>query len=329
MARLVLLHGTGSADLLKIESVPTPVPANGEVRIRVKAIGLNRAEVNLRAGTYGQPFKFPAPIGLEAAGEIDAVGADVTDFKIGDGVSVIPGFDTSRYGTYADTVIVPAKFAVRHPPFLTWQEAAAIWMSFAAAWVALIDYARLAPGDPVLLNAASSSVGLSALQLIRREGGAPIALTRTPKKVQALKTAGATEVIVTEKDDLQQIVMKLTQNHGARVIFDAVGGSAFANLVGAAAGGGIILVYGVLSKEANSFSAIQVIRKNLLIRGVASTAALTDGAKRCAFKEYVLAGLQSRVFQPRIAKIFPFEEIVEAHKYIESGEQFGKVVLTL
>jgi NADPH:quinone reductase-like Zn-dependent oxidoreductase len=187
----------------------------------------------------------------------------------------------------------------------------------------------LAPGDPVLLNAASSSVGLSALQVIRRAGGTPIALTRTPKKVQALRTAGATEVIVTEKEGLQQVVMKLTQNQGARVIFDAVGGNAFANLVGAAAGGGVILVYGFLSKEANSFAAIQVIRKNLHIRGVASTAALADDAKRCAFKRYVLAGLQSRVFQPRIAKIFPFEEIVEAHRYIESGEQFGKVVLSV
>jgi NADPH:quinone reductase-like Zn-dependent oxidoreductase len=141
MARQVLLHQTGPADVLKIESVPTPLPASGEVRIRVKAIGLNRAEVNLRAGTYGQPSKLPVPIGLEAAGEIDAIGADVTGFEIRDAVSVIPGFDTSRYGTYADTVIVPAKFAVKHPCFLPWEEAAAIWMSFAAAWVGLIDYA--------------------------------------------------------------------------------------------------------------------------------------------------------------------------------------------
>jgi NADPH:quinone reductase-like Zn-dependent oxidoreductase len=86
---------TGAADVLKIESVPTPLPANGEVRISVKTIALNRADVN-GSGTYGQPSKFPVPIGLEAAGEIDSIGADVTDFNIGEAVSVIPGFDQYR-----------------------------------------------------------------------------------------------------------------------------------------------------------------------------------------------------------------------------------------
>jgi len=98
MARKVLLHETGPADVLKIESVPTPEPAKGEIRIRVKAIGLNRAEVNLRAGTYGQPSKFPVQIGLEAAGEIDAIGSEVAGLKVGDKVSVAPAYDTSLYG---------------------------------------------------------------------------------------------------------------------------------------------------------------------------------------------------------------------------------------
>jgi NADPH:quinone reductase-like Zn-dependent oxidoreductase len=105
MVRQIWLRETGSADVLKIENVPSPEPKAGEVRIRVKAIGLNRSEVNLRAGTYGKPPKFPVPIGLEAAGTIDALGAGVSQLKVGDAVSVAPAFDTSSYGMYGDEVV--------------------------------------------------------------------------------------------------------------------------------------------------------------------------------------------------------------------------------
>jgi NADPH2:quinone reductase len=329
MARKVLLHQTGPADVLAIESIPTPEPAKGEVRIRVKAIGLNRAEVNVRAGTYGQPSKFPAQIGLEAAGEIDAIGPEVDDLKVGDKVSVAPAFDTSLYGMYSDSVIAPARAVVKHPPNVTWEEAAATWMSFAAAWLGLVHYARVERGDHVMINAASSSAGLCAIQVVRRSRGIPIALTRTPSKVQALRDAGATHVIVTEQEDVADAVLKLTDKRGARVIFDAVGGKAFSSLVAAAAPEGIILMYGVLEKEDNTFPAIQAIRRKLVFRGVASTGGIfSDDAQLDALKDYVVSGLCSGELRPRISRVFPLEKIVDAHRFIESGEQFGKIVVT-
>jgi len=147
MARRVCLRETGPADVLKIENVPTPDPKAGEVRIRVKAIGLNRAEVNLRAGTYGKPPKLPMPIGLEAAGTTDVIGAGVAERKVGDAVSVLPAFDTCTYGMYGDEVVAPARAVVRHPENISWEEAAATWMSFTTAWAGLVDYAGITPAD--------------------------------------------------------------------------------------------------------------------------------------------------------------------------------------
>jgi NADPH:quinone reductase len=119
-------------------------------------------------------------------------------------------------------------------------------MSFATVWLGLVNYARVERGDYVIINTASSSVGLSAIQVVRRSRGVPIALTRTPAKVQALKEAGASHVIVTEKEDVPQAVLKLADYRGPRVVFDAAGGKTFSSLVAAAAPETVILVYGVL-----------------------------------------------------------------------------------
>ena len=305
MARKVWLRETGPADVLKIENVPAPEPKTGEVRIRVKAIGLNRAEVNLRAGTYGKPAELPIPIGLEAAGTIDALGAGVAELKVGDAVSVAPAFDTSTYGMYGGQVVAPARAIVKHSENISWEEAAGTWMSFTTAWAGLVDYAGITPADFVVINAASSSVGLSAIQVAHRAGAKSIALTRTEAKAQALRDVGASHVIVTENDDVAQAVLKITDQRGARVIFDAVGGAAFSSLVAAAATEGIILVYGVLSKEENIFPPIQAIRKKLTIRGITATGILQNDVKLEALTNYVTSGLKSGELRPRIAKTFP------------------------
>ena len=152
-------------------------------------------------------------------------------------------------------------------------------------------------------------------------------MTRTKAKAQALRDAGASHVIVTENQDVTQAVLKITDQRGARVIFDAVGGKGFSSLVSAATPDGIILVYGALSKEENIFPAIQAIRKKLTIRGIAAAGIVHDDLKLEALKSYVTSGLKSGDLRPTIA--IPFDRIADAHRYIESGEQFGKVILTV
>ncbi len=329
MAIKVLFHQTGSADVLQIVNVPDPEPGVGEVRLRVRAIGINRSEINFRAGTYGQPPSLPAQLGFEAAGQIDALGPGVRGFSVGDAVSVLPGFSSSQYGMYGDLVLAPARLLVKHPVTLTWIEAAATWMQFGTAWAGLVDIADLTVGDVVLIIAASSSVGLAAIQVARRNNAIPVALTRHSGKAEGLKQAGAVHVIATEEQDVPDVVAGITEGKGARVVFDAVGGPGFAKLITSAAIGGTVLVYGLLSKEVNALPAAPTFRRRLTIRGFNIPSVLEDDAKITAIKSYVLEGVEAGAFRPQIAKVFPFNKIADAHRYVESNEQFGKVVVTV
>src|SRR5438874_4703166 len=189
MAKVVRFHEVGGPEVLKIEEVEVPPPGKGEVQIRIHALGLNRAEQMFRTGIYISQPKFPARNGYEAAGMVAAIGEGVEGFKMGDAVSVIPGFDLNDYAFYGELANAPASLVAHHPPSLSWVEAAAIWMQYMTAYGALIDIAGLTSGDAVVIPAASSSVGLAAIQIANRVGATPIALTRGGSKRQALVEA--------------------------------------------------------------------------------------------------------------------------------------------
>jgi NADPH:quinone reductase-like Zn-dependent oxidoreductase len=191
MPRAIRFYQTGGPEVLKIESVDLAGPGVGEVRIAVKALGLNRAESMFRSGQYLEQPSFPARLGYEAAGIVEAVGQGVTGFEPGDAVSTVPAFSQNQYGVYGDVAIVPAAAVAKHPPSLSWTEAAAIWMQYLTAYGALIEIATLGEGDTVLIPAASSSVGIAAIQIANLVGATPIALTRTPDKRAALEQLGA------------------------------------------------------------------------------------------------------------------------------------------
>ena len=181
------------------------------MRIAVKALGLNRAEAMFRMGMYLEDPALPARLGYEAAGTIEAIGEGVQGFKVGDAVSTIPAFSQNKYGVYGDSATVPAFAVVKHPPSLSWIEAAAVWMQYATAYGALIAIADLKPADKILIPAASSSVGIAAIQIANFIGATPIALTRTGKKRQQLLDAGAAHVVATEEQDVVEEVMKITE----------------------------------------------------------------------------------------------------------------------
>ena len=214
MARIVRFHETGGPEVLKIEQVDVPPPGPGEIRIAVKALGLNRAESMFRSGHYLDEPKLPARLGYEAAGIIEALGEGVQGFKIGDAVSTIPAFSQNQYGVYGDTAIVPAFAVVKHPASLSWAEAAAVWMQYATAYGGLIEVAGLKAGDTLLIAASSSSVGIAAIQIARLIGAMPIALTRHSNKRKTLLEVGAAHVIAAQEEDLVAEVKKLTGGKG-------------------------------------------------------------------------------------------------------------------
>jgi len=329
MARAVRFHKIGGPEVLQIDTVEPPTPGAGEVRISVKALGLNRAEAMFRSGQYLEQPKFPSRLGYEAAGVVDALGPGVEGLKVGDAVSTIPAFPLGKYGVYGDVAVVPAAAVAKHPPSLSWAEAAAIWMQYLTAYGALIDIARLTKGDALLIPAASSSVGIAAIQIARMVGATAIALTRKDDKREALTRLGAPHVIATEKQDLVAEVNKLTSGKGARVVFDPVGGPALAKLAAATMSCGIIFQYGALSPEPTPLPLFDVLGKSLTIRGYILFEITSEPARLEKGKKFVIDGLASGQLKPVIAKTFPLSEIVEAHRYLESNQQIGKIVVTV
>ncbi|MEU7870295.1 zinc-dependent alcohol dehydrogenase family protein [Dactylosporangium sp. NPDC049140] len=326
MSKIVRFHATGGPEVLTLDDVEVREPGQGEIRIRTRALGVNRADAMLRSGHL---MELPSGIGWEASGEVDAIGPDVEGFTIGDAVSMIPSFRVTDYPIHGELAIAPAAGVVKHPGTLSWEEAAALWGQYLTAYGALIETAALQAGDTLLVPAASSSVGLAAIQIARNVGARPVALTRTSAKRQQLLGTGAEAVIATTEEDVATRVNELTDGQGARVIFDPVGGPALARLIRAAAPGGTVIVYGALSIEAATVPALELISKSLTIRGYKVFELTTDLERRKVAIDWILDGVARKILRPVIDTTFPLEDIVEAHRRLESGSQVGKIVVTV
>ncbi|MBB4185720.1 zinc-dependent alcohol dehydrogenase family protein [Sinorhizobium terangae] len=322
-------HELGGPEVLRIEDIDVAGPGSGEVQIRVKALGLNRAEALIRSGTYIETPPLPSGLGLEAAGIVEAVGEGVEDFAPGDAVSVVPPPSMVRWPAYGELASFPARLVVRHPPSLGFEAAAAVWMPYLTAYGALIDIAGLRREDFVVITAASSSVGLAAIEIANRVGATGIAVTRTSAKKQALTEFGAAHVIASAEEDLEARLREIVGPAGVRVVFDAVGGPVFEPLTAAMSRGGTLIEYGGLSPEPTPFPLFAVLSKSLTLRGYLVHEIVADPARLTAAKSFVLDGLADGSLRPVIARTFPFEKIVEAHRFLESNEQFGKVVVTV
>jgi NADPH:quinone reductase-like Zn-dependent oxidoreductase len=330
MARAVRFHRIGGPDVLQIDEVPTPTPGAGEVRIIVKALGLNRAESMYRSGQYLENPRLPSRLGYEAAGIVDAIGPNVKGIQPGEAVSTIPAFSQQQYGVYGDVAVAPAAAVAKHPASLSFEEAAAIWMQYLTAWGALIDIAGMARGDHVLIPAASSSVGIAAIQLANLVGATPIALTRKSDKRDSLLKLGAAQVIATEEQDLVSEVLRITDGRGSRIVFDPVGGPTFAKLAAAAATKAILFQYGALSPEPTPLPLMELLGKLLTIRGYVLFEITSEPSRLERAKQFVIDGLATGHLKPVIAKTFSsLDEIVEAHRFMESNQQIGKIVVSV
>ncbi|TVT27182.1 zinc-dependent alcohol dehydrogenase family protein, partial [Amycolatopsis rhizosphaerae] len=300
------------------------------VRIRVDAIGLNRAEILFRSGRYiEQVRKFPARLGTEAAGVIEAIGEGVTGLRVGQAVSTVPAFSQNDYGVYAEQAIVPARAVLPRPEGVGAVEGAAVWMPYVTAYGALVEVGGMRPGDTVVLTAASSSVGLAAIQVADRIGATPLALTRTAAKKDALLKAGAAEVIVTESEDVVERVLAATGGRGAEFVFDAVAGPGVRELGKAVADEGMILVYGALSGEPTPYPALDLGMPALTMRTYTLHETTRRPERLRRAHAFVASGLRSGAFRPVVDRTFGLDEIVEAHRYLESNAQIGKIVVTV
>lgn len=329
MTRVVRFHRHGGPEVLRIDDIDLEAPGEGEIQIRVKALGLNRAEALMRSGTYIESPQLPSRLGLEAAGIVQAVGKGVQGIVKGEAVSVIPPISMIRYPAHGELATFPVEHIVKHPPSLGWEEAAGLWMPFLTAYGALVEIAQLRSGDFVVITAASSSVGLAAIQVARSVGATVIAVTRRSTKRQALLDFGAPHAVAAAEEDLEVRLKEITGTAGARVVLDAIGGPIFEPLTAAMSKGGILVEYGGLSPEPTPFPLFTVLGKCLTLRGYLVHEIVRDPARLAKAKKFVLDGVASGELKPVIARSFAFDDIVAAYRYLESNEQFGKVVVTL
>lgn len=329
MAKIVRFHEIGGPEVLKIEEEKPKQPGKGEVRLKVQAVGLNRAESMFMRGQYLEPPRFPAGVGYEAAGVVEAVGPDVDKTWLGKRVATIPAFSMNDYAMFGEEVVAPVAALGEYPAKLSPVEGAAIWMQYLTAYGALVAIAHLAKGDFVVIPAASSSVGVAAIEIAKSEGAISIAATRKSNKKAELLSLGADHVIATEEEDFVARVKEITGGKGARVIFDPVAGPFLEKLAEAAAPGGIIFQYGWLSLQPTPFPLFTALPKGLSIRGYSLLGITLNPEKLPAAKKYVYDRLADGQFRPKIAKVFPFAQTVEAYKYLESNAQVGKVVITV
>ena len=329
MPKIVRFYQTGPAEVLQIEDLPQQEPKENEIRLKIQAIGLNRAEIMFRTGAYLESPVFPARLGLEAAGIVDAVSAGVTGIKIGERVSTVPSFSMSSNGIYGEEAIVPAHAVARYPSELSPVEGAAIWTQYLTVWGALVHHGKVGPGLSVLITAASSSVGLAAIEVSNLLGAKPIAVTRTSAKKRALLDVGAAQVIASAEEDLPAMVREYTDGEGVDLIFDPVAGRFLETLAACAGQNASIIEYGWLSGEATPFPLFPAFQKGLAVRGYTLYEFVNDPVLRPAAERFITDHLAQGRLKPRIDRTFSLFDVVEAHRYLESNQQVGKVVMTV
>lgn len=327
MPKAVRFYELGGPEVLRIEDVPQREPAAGEVKLKVEAAGLNRAESMFYHGQYMEKVTPPSGLGYEVIGTVLAVGPGGDAALVGKRFATIPGYSMSKYPSLAEEAVVPAEVLAAVPENFSAVEGAAVWMQYCTAYGALVTFGKVGKGDHVIITAASSSVGLAAIQIVKAQGGTSIATTRTAAKRDQLLKLGADHVIVTNDEDLPARVREITGGKGARIVFDPVGGDYINTLGQATATGGSIFLYGMLSGKPTPFP-LTTFARRIGMYGYTFNE-LRGTPEWDVMKQYIYDRLADGTFKPEIAKTFPFEQTVEAYQYLESNEQIGKVVITL
>ena len=323
--RAIRIAEPGGPDVLRMGEVPRPEPGPSEIRVRVRAAGVNRAEILQRRGLYPAPPGWPADVpGLEFAGEVEAVGERVTERAVGDRVMGLVGG-----GGYAEYVVVHEREAIRLPEPLSWEEAAAIPEVFVTAHDALFTRGRLSLGEWVLIHAVGSGVGTAALQLARAAGAKTLGTSRTEWKLDRARELGLELAIQAGAEDFADAVLDATGGRGADLILDLVGGGYLPRNLASLATLGRIVVVGL---TAGAFAEIDlgvVLRKRITMVGTSLRSRPLEEkiAAVQAFARHALPLLADGRIRPVTDRSFPMEEAAEAHRRMEADQNFGKIVL--
>jgi len=317
----IRIHETGGPEKLRAEDIPVPTPADGEVRIRVEAAGLNFIDTYQRSGLYAVPLPFT--LGAEIAGIVSALGAGVTEFALGDRVAT-----AKASGGYAAEALAPATQVVKIPAGVTTSTAAALMLQGLTAHYLVTDTFALKPGDTALIHAAAGGVGLLLVQLAKRRGARVIATVGTEEKVALARAAGADEVVIYTRDNFTTAARNFTGGRGVDVVYDAVGKDTFTGSIDSLRPRGMLVSFGNASGPVPPFAPLLLAQKGSLFftRPTLVHYTQTSAELRARTNELfgaVLAGM----LQVRIGATFKLTAAAEAHRALESRNTTGKVLL--
>ena len=323
--RAAIITRPGGPEVMAIQEVDTPVPVGEEVRVRVRASGLNRAELLQRMGHYPAPPGAPEHIaGMEFAGEVESVGAQVRSWRPGQRVMGLVGG-----GAQAEYVVIHEGLLVEIPANLDYVQAAGVPEVFMTAHDALFVQAGLRMGERVLIHAAGSGVGTAAIQLAKAAGATVYGTARTPAKLERARELGLEAAFGPEH--FAEEICTLTGGQGVHVVLDFIGGAYLEQNLYALAPWGRMVTLATLGGIQGSLNFGLLMSKRLTLKGV-TLRSRSLGEKLAATSAYasaVLPLLASGQVRPIIERVFPLEEIADAHRMMENNENYGKIILEI
>jgi tumor protein p53-inducible protein 3 len=316
----------GGPDVMQLAERPDPKPGPGELLVRVRAAGVNRADVLQRMGRYPPPPGASPVLGLELAGEVAATGPDTTRFKPGDRVmSLVTG------GAYATLAAVSEAATLPVPDTMDWSAAAAIPEAFLTAWLNLVDLGGLAAGETVLIHAGASGVGSAAIQIARELDARIITTAGTEDKLAFCRELGAALAVHRKQKDFLEAAHRDTGGQGVDLILDFVGAPYWERNLAALRRGGRLVLIGFLGGSSGDLDIGPILRKSLTVRGTtlratapAAKARLVRDFAAFAAPRFAAGGLRALV-----DRTFPLAQAAEAHRFMEADRNTGKIVLTV
>ncbi len=341
--KAILFHEHGGPEVLKFEELPVPQPGPGEVQINLKAAALNRLDLFVRNGWPGIKLDYPHIPGADGAGIVSALGDGVTDFAIGDRVVIdgtmscgqceycLSGRDNlcpqggilgeDMRGTYAEYVVVPARNMMKLPDALAFEDAAAASLVFLTAWHSLITRGNVRPGETVLIVGASGGVNTASIQIAKLSGATVYVVGSDARKLEQAQALGADVLVNRSEEDWGKAIFKLTGRRGVDVVVDNVGQATWVTSLRALRSGGRMLVVGGSSGYDIQDGLNYIFRRHISILG-------STMAPHRDFHTVMGLIFEGRL-KPVVGKVLPLEQAADAQRLLETGDMFGKIVLTI
>jgi NADPH:quinone reductase-like Zn-dependent oxidoreductase len=339
--KALVIPETGPPEVLRVEDRPEPQPGAGEVRVRVKAAGINFADLMARQGMYPDAPKLPAVVGYEFAGDVDSVGDGVQDFQPGQ--RVLGG---CRFGGYSEMVATKADNVVPLPDDWSYEEGAALPVNYTTAFAGLVRYGNMQPGERVLIHAAAGGVGIAATQIAKLKGAGVIYGTASASKHDAIRGFGVDHPIDYTSQDFAKEVRRISGSKAPLdLVMDAVGGSSFRKGYGLLRAGGRLIAYGASSVTPGEKRDLKAVAKMVATTPIFHPMQMMPASKAViglnmlslwdefgSLDDYIQplrAWIDNKEIRPVVAEAFPLDRGADAHRFLQERKNIGKVVLTM